>query len=302
MPRTFLKELSSCEAQLTADHIPNRLHHYTSLKSLIGIVDRKEIWFTNIEYLNDITEFKEGKEIFLRILGSARENFRHAASFAAIREYVHDAITPYDLFSFSASEKSDSLEQWRAYANAESGVMITFQGIFRQLAHVGISCMKVVYDERGYTGYARGLVERMTRWDLSHPELNQDHFWGQLHSVLAKLFLKKKNSAFQHEDEWKLFYSHREQNREGKNGYEVVKEDIRFRAAENYIIPYSILDLTRIEAFDRQSFVHEVLVSPTIKQKEKGQSRSIEGIKRLLAKNDIERYEKIVKFSLLPYR
>jgi hypothetical protein len=82
----------------------------------------------------------------------------------------------------------------------------------------------------------------------------------------------------------------------------VVKEKIRFRPAENYIIPYSILDLTKLRVFDRSRFIQEVLVSPTIKQREKGQSRSIEGIKRLLAKNDIERFSEIVDFSLLPYR
>jgi hypothetical protein len=302
MQKRYESQLSSFETHLTASGVPDRLHHYTSLYSLIGIVDQKEIWFTNIDYLNDISEFREGKELFLEILARAESKFELPESYTRIRCYIEECITPYDLFSFSVSERRDSLEQWRAYANAESGVMITFHGIFEHLEEAGITCMKVVYDEKHYTEEIHRLVEKMKRWDLARLNGNLAGFWAKFHRVMAKLFLKKKNSAFKHEEEWKLFYSHRDIDDSDKIGTEVVKEKIRFRPAENYIIPYSILDLTKLRVFDRSRFIQEVLVSPTIKQREKGQSRSIEGIKRLLAKNDIERFSEIVDFSLLPYR
>jgi hypothetical protein len=302
MQKHYESQLSSFETHLTASEIPDRLHHYTSLHSLIGIVDQKEIWFTNIDYLNDISEFREGKELFLDILARAESSFELPETYAKIREYIEEFITPYDLFSFSVSEKRDSLEQWRGYANAESGVMITFHGIFEHLEEAGITCMKVVYDERNYTSEIHRLVDKMKSWDFSRLNGNVVNFWKKFHRVLAKLFLKKKNAAFKHEEEWKLFYSHRDIDVSEKIGGEVVKENIRFRPAENYIIPYSILDLTKLKRFERTRFIQEVLVSPVIKQREKGQSRSIEGIKRLLAKNDIERFADIVDFSLLPYR
>jgi hypothetical protein len=301
MPRQYESQLARFENELTSQPPPTRLHHYTSLKSLIGIVDQKEIWFTNIEYLNDISEFKEGKELFLQTLAGAEGKFVSGETYGTIRRYVEEYITPYDLFSFSVSEKRDSLEQWRAYANAESGVMITFHGIFGHLEEAGITCMKVVYDERSYTEEIRHLIDKMKKWEFNDVDYQQSSFWHKLHRVLAKLFLRKKNSVFKHEEEWKLFYSHKDLD-EIAETEEVVKEKLKFRPAENYIIPYSILDLTKLNPFDQRRFIQEVLVSPTIKQREKGQSRSIEGIKRLLAKNRIDNYSEIVDFSALPYR
>jgi hypothetical protein len=301
VPKQYESQVAEFEASLTSQRVPARLHHYTSLKSLIGIVDQKEIWFTNIEYLNDISEFREGKELFLQTLATAEEKFLSPQTYRAIRRYVEDYVTPYDLFSFSVSEKRDSLEQWRAYANAESGVMITFHGIFGHLEEAGITCMRVVYDDRTYTEEIRHLIDKMKRWEFSDVDHRHSAFWGKLHRVLSKLFLRKKNAIFKHEEEWKLFYSHKDID-EVQETEEVVKEKLKFRPAENYIIPYSILDLTKLNPFDQRRFIQEVLVSPTIKQREKGQSRSIEGIKRLLAKNRIENYSEIVDFSALPYR
>jgi hypothetical protein len=103
MQKHYEAQLSSFEAQLTANHVPDRLHHYTSLHSLIGIVDQKEIWFTNIDYLNDITEFREGKELFLEVLSTAESRFESPETYAKIRCYIEECITPYDLFSFSVS-------------------------------------------------------------------------------------------------------------------------------------------------------------------------------------------------------
>jgi hypothetical protein len=302
MQKNYEKELLAFEAQLTRHEIPPRLHHYTSMKSLLGIVEEKEIWFTNIEYLNDISEFKEGRNLFMEFLRKAEETFVSADTYASIRNYIEEMITPYDIFSFSVTEVRDSLEQWRGYANAESGVMVTLQGIFEHLDEAGITCMKVIYEEKEYVQQIRHLIEKMNKWDLTGADLQRSNFWGKFHRVLAKLFLKKKNAAFKHETEWKLFYSHKEIDDGSKSDGDVVKEKIRFRSAEYFIIPYSILDLTKLKSFDETGFIHEVLVSPMIKEREKDESRSIQGIKRLLGKNGIRRSWEKVDFSVLPYR
>ena len=302
MKKNYENDLSFFEMQLTSHNIPTTLHHYTSLNSLIGIVDRKELWFTNIEYLNDITEFKEGKDLFLKNLSKVESEFESPETYASIKSYIKEEIIPYDFFSFSLSEEEDSLEQWRGYANNENGVMITFQGIFGYLKSQGIECIKVVYDEEPYEKEICSLIEKMKKWDFSNADFDLFYFWGKFNRVLANVFLKKKNSIFKNEREWKLCYSHREIDDIDKSDDDAIEDKIRFRLAKNYIIPYSILNFRRLKFFDKTHFIHEVLISPTIKEKEIDGNRSLEGIKRLLTKNKVERASEKVKFSSLPYR
>ena len=302
MEKNYENDLSIFDMQLTSYTIPIRLHHYTNLNSLIGIVDHKELWFTNIEYLNDITEFNEGKDLFLKNLSKVEKEFESSETYASIKKCIEEEIIPYDFFSFSLSEEENSLEQWRAYANNENGIMITFQGIFDHLKNQGIECIKVVYDEIQYEKEICSLIEKMKKWDFSNGDINLLYFWGKFYRVLANLFLKKKNSIFKNENEWKLFYFHREIDDINKSDDDAIKEEIRFRPAKDYIIPYSILDLNKLKFFNKTNFIHKVLISPTIKEKEISGNRSVEGIRRLLTKNNVERATEKVKFSSLPYR
>ncbi len=302
MKKNHEYDLSNFEARMRNYNIPHKLYHYTNLDSLIGIVDKKEIWFTNVEYLNDITEFNEGKKLFLTNLSKSESEFESPETYNQIRSYIEENITPYNVFSFSLSGERDSLDQWRAYANHECGLMIAFQGISGKLERHDITCMKVVYDEGKYEQEICFIIDRMKKWDFSNPDNDLIYFWANLYRVLSKIFLKKKNSVFKNEKEWKLFYFHREVDDINKSDEDPIKEKIKFRISHSYIIPYSVLDLNKLKFLDKTRFISEVLISPTIREKEIDQNRSLEGIKKLLTKNKIDKGSEIVEFSPLPYR
>jgi hypothetical protein len=38
--------------------LPPFLYHYTGLDGLLGIVEKSELWATNVNYMNDATEFR----------------------------------------------------------------------------------------------------------------------------------------------------------------------------------------------------------------------------------------------------
>jgi len=291
--------------------IPYELHHYTDLNALIGIVNKKEIRFTNVEYLNDITEFHEGKKYFIELLEKKESKFKSKKRYKKIINYIEEErgekngkpyVKPDAFFSFSLSEEKDSLEQWRAYSNNENGIMITFNYIFSHLRELGISCLKVIYNDDDYCKELNDIIEGMINWDLDFDDFNLFYFWGDLHDYLAKLFLKKKNPAYENEKEWRLIYTHREIDDLEKNEKDAVKEKIRFRAANDYLVPYSILDLRKLKFFDESNFIRKVLISPTNKNKEKNKNRSLNGIRRLLEENKLSNFEHLVNFSSLPYR
>ena len=53
------------EASFTTGNLPEKVYHYTSQKGLIGILREKKIWMTNINYLNDATEFRHSIELII---------------------------------------------------------------------------------------------------------------------------------------------------------------------------------------------------------------------------------------------
>ena len=113
---------------------------------------------------------------------------------------------------------------------------------------------------------------------------------------------RKIDDLEKNEKEWRLIYTHREIDDLEKNEKDAVKEKIRFRAANDYLVPYSILDLRKLKFFDESNFIRKVLISPTNKNKEKNKNRSLNGIRRLLEENNLTNSKHIVNLSSLPYR
>ena len=50
------------------------LFHYTSMEGLRGVVAGKTLWATNIEFLNDTSEFRHGEEVLKRIIKTRKRS------------------------------------------------------------------------------------------------------------------------------------------------------------------------------------------------------------------------------------
>ncbi len=59
------------------------LYHYTSLETFYAIAENKEVWASDIKYMNDATEFQYGLEL-------AEEVFRDLSSKGSIAVSVED--------------------------------------------------------------------------------------------------------------------------------------------------------------------------------------------------------------------
>src|SRR4051812_4201029 len=98
------------------------LYHYTTQAGLLGILETKSIWASEIRFLNDATEFRTaldtvGAELRTRLneLDSAEGEARGEAIF---REFT--ALEEASFFVLSLTEKGDDLSQWRAYGGKHS--------------------------------------------------------------------------------------------------------------------------------------------------------------------------------------
>lgn len=113
--------------QILTKHIPPKLYHYTSKTGLMGIINSKNIWMTNIQYFNDHQEYKYGINKFTSKLIESRILSNDIANkFCNQLNGLESAplINPY-VCSFS--ERGDLLSQWRGYCPATGGYSIGFK-------------------------------------------------------------------------------------------------------------------------------------------------------------------------------
>jgi hypothetical protein len=126
--------------------IPEKLWHYTSVQGFQGIVTSREIFATDVRFLNDRTEFIHAREIAEQVI--AETNEYGANSFPA-KDYSKKAVDlafdagplsadQLQVFVASFSEAEDQLSQWRGYSQGSSGISIAFDlKALRPPAHVG---------------------------------------------------------------------------------------------------------------------------------------------------------------------
>jgi hypothetical protein len=104
------------------------LYHYTTQAGLVGILNSKTIWASEIRYLNDATEFRTALDAVsaelrarLNDLDSSEANARGERLF---REFT--ALEESSVFVLSLTEDGDDLSQWRAYGGMHSGFALGF--------------------------------------------------------------------------------------------------------------------------------------------------------------------------------
>lgn len=83
--------------------IPEKLWHYTSIQGFQGIVTSKEIFATDVRFLNDRTEFIHAREIATQVIAETNE---HGTNLFPARDYSQKAVDLAGVGSLSADRLS----------------------------------------------------------------------------------------------------------------------------------------------------------------------------------------------------
>src|SRR5450759_5567317 len=114
---------------LTARRRPRVLYHYTSASSLIGILQSRAIWTTNIRFLNDSTEYAFAlalaRDVIQRRADKAQNKFDFGLYTVLLERLTADIQSEVYVSSFT--EKADQLGQWRAYCPPTGGYAVGFR-------------------------------------------------------------------------------------------------------------------------------------------------------------------------------
>lgn len=217
---------------------PSLLFHYSSPTGLVGIIKSRQVWATNISFLNDANEIEHAVD-YAR---NAIENFRRK------NHWTEEEITLLDkmhssagsaakrIYIFSLTEERDLLSQWRAYCPSSGGysIGISSKQLKKMAAKQRFLLCKCVYDHtlqyRIVSEIINQFIERYRSLmvaDQVNQELTDKISW-EFAQTLARFGPILKHPTFKEEKEWRLIS-------------EVIDEkhsQIDFRPGQASIIPY----------------------------------------------------------------
>lgn len=218
------------------------LYHYTSLNSLMGMIESNRLWMSKGTFLNDSSELVYFSGVLKNILAKM-EVQDQGELWIIFTEQLQQALdhfmkeiaeSGFEVYIFSMSQTEDSLALWYNYAKGD-GYNIGFSAddLLREIKYypldTGALHGLVVYSRQEQETILRNLL-------LKSFELVSDHQVEHVTAVLAEHFFSVitscaiffKDETFKSEEEYRIAII----------GGGDLGEKVKFRARDGVIIPY----------------------------------------------------------------
>ena len=225
-------------------HDNDYLYHYTTPVGLIGIVEKRILWATDVFYLNDSEEFALGIQIARSYLRSKLEEVTNSDSVIGRIKWLLDQLKKIgpsqkrDVYVSSLSEEDDQLSQWRAYC-AGGGFAIGFKyGKIKELAVAQRFVLEqCIYEHNEQVTHINEAVDSTIETWLNsgfpwpEPAGEGPRFETHLKLVceLSSLSPRLKNKGFVEEKEYRLIS-------EPSTSY--IEGQVKFRNQRGLVVPY----------------------------------------------------------------
>jgi hypothetical protein len=229
------------------------LFHYTTPAGLLGILKSQKIWATEASYLNDAKELHYGLNLAIEELKSISTKEECKFIISLIQETIDEIKLPNEeTYIACFSEDGDLLSQWKGYAGFGLGFSIELDSqellrTKRKGEYFSIAINKVIYNQEKQRSIIREetlhFISKAKELISLHPEKSED-ISGQAASALAYFITNKsiffKSPAFSEEREWRAIRIN-----PNEDGLDLInhRQEIKFRASNDSIIPYLELDI-----------------------------------------------------------
>ncbi len=240
------------------------LYHYTSQAGLLGIIQSRQLWATNLLFLNDSTELNYALKLIQKNITALKPELPSSEHhfFDSMGEDFESINSSYaqsldGIYICSFSENDNQLSQWRGYCPDAGGFSIGFD--FRSSLHEVVkeqkfNLVKCVYDESSQELFVRKFLNEQLR--NFHQE--QDVFklsskaWNDFLTLAPVL----KHPKFEEEREWRLVSE------------PMLFTGVNYRVGKSMLIPYVNINLDNKneKAPDLKralSCISEIWVGPT---------------------------------------
>lgn len=269
------------------------LCHYTTAEGLISMITKREIWATDIFYLNDKSELAYGIDLATDELksGWVPDAYRSGVPEAIDRlsglKELRPHLTAHRVYVCSFSGKLDDVSQWRSYC-PQGGYAVEFPPeILSATAHrQGFDLFACVYKEEAQRRLIRNhLKEAALHFGRARESSRQQA--ETLVGVLLALSAMMKHPRFEAEGEYRLLYVLPRLNNAKRR-----QATDEFRSRGSLIIPYQKMRLS--ERLLRHVKIH---VGPCQYMEESAAAAG-----RLLRCSCRENFQKRVIRSEVPHR
>ncbi|RAP32728.1 hypothetical protein DID80_08535 [Candidatus Marinamargulisbacteria bacterium SCGC AAA071-K20] len=281
---------------LFLDTPPKTVYHYASLSAMMGIIENKCIWATDIRYLNDLKELVGIIDLLNSVINKnwAKYSLFDTAMFRQFKDWLKLRVGDGNMiFTCSFSENGNLLSQWRSYCPPDKGVSIGFNtSALKDLSKVQKYCFgKCIYDRYNQLEIIKKIIKYVQELCSKRSEEKKimankpQGFYPAFNEIenellmIASLF---KDPSFEEENEWRLIS-------ETKTNY--VKTPIHYREGKTSLIPYLKFNLE-----SKESLYDEIIVGPT-----PNNNLSMSSIIRYLSKYSHPKCN-IIRSSRIPYR
>lgn len=261
---------------------PQYLYHYTNADGLIGILDKKKIWATNLYFMNDTSELELTKSIFSEII--KRQNIISNKEHEQIYLSYINKYFRFKICSFSLSEDGNLLNQWQGYSNHINGYSIGFKTTeLKKHENVSQRLYKCIYDRDVQEKIISELIEELKIND----SLNTNSIESWMKAIDTTIRMVKyapiiKNYHFLIENEWRFIVKEFESN----------DKNYKFRS-RNGILPYYEIDISK----NIHDLIDHIYIGPCTDS-----IKTQIGLVEILEKYEFKNIEKMVKVSTIPYR
>jgi Protein of unknown function (DUF2971) len=229
--------------KLYSDIPRERLYHYTNFTGLLGIVDKRALWATDIRYMNDSAELKHTadlirSEITERIgAGHPRPDLLNQ-----FLDWVTHRITNgHMLFASSFRANGNLLSQWRGYSRLGKGVSLGFNPdyVLRCASHQSFQIGKCIYNSQHQERLIRRVVDavealaeehdRNASGETSADDTSYQGVFQLIESDLLRIAAILKHPSFREEEEWRII---------SPVITDYVKAEVQFREGTSMLVPY----------------------------------------------------------------
>jgi hypothetical protein len=264
------------------------VYHYTDANGLFGILKSRELWATDVRFLNDSTEVEFGAGIVRSVLEEERSAAGSTAERRNIKlvEEILERALYGDLesskFAVSLSSDGDLLSQWRAYADFGAGYAIGLD--LDVLTNVsGLQCLNVSYDPDIRKQEIRSRIASMVVEGRGHAltKVMRRDLLFRTTIELKDLILLTKHPAFADERELRLVSE---------------SHEISHRTRDSSVIPYHRIPLSEPTTDEGQQLLSRIVLGPSTSPTAR------EGVVSLLRSCDYDPEKVNVVPSGIPFR
>jgi len=236
--------------------IPKILYHYTDLNSFMGIIEKKELWASNIMYSNDQAELQYPIRLLLnRLKQRSNEEKLNNIDLITLSTIIEINQTPR-ICVFSLSTKKDNLSQWRGYSKSVPGICLGIDtSLFNMQKFYNLERAQLVkckYDDEEHINIIDNIINESISAIERDGRLGNENIMYQIYERLYSYCPTIKTDGFQDENEWRYIIEVKDIN----------ASSYCFRQRNTTLLPYFIL---KIE--DLKKVIKEIIIGPNPKEK-----------------------------------